>query len=352
MDERAARIKNFIHSSADRLAEDILTKQYALQPELCRRYTQAQRETCLQDIKYHLSYLVEAVANAQPSLFIEYVKWSKTLFTSLHIPVKELVVNLNCMREVLGIQLTLEDMPGIDEFIDLALQTLEQSPAQISSFISDDTALSRLARRYIDALLANDRHAAGEMVIEAVERGTSVKDIYLDIFQTSQYEIGRLWQTRQISIAQEHYCTAATQLIMSRLYPHVFSSQKKNKSLVAACAPGELHEIGVRMVSDFFEMEGWDTYYLGANTPVKSIIQFLAERKATLLALSATITPNVGKVAEIISAVRAAEAGKAAKIIVGGYPFKIAPELWRTVGADCSAVTAAEALTAAQQLPR
>jgi hypothetical protein len=67
MDERAAVIKGVIQSSADRLAEEILAEQYALQSELSRRYSHSQRETCLQDITYHLSYLAEAIANAQPA---------------------------------------------------------------------------------------------------------------------------------------------------------------------------------------------------------------------------------------------------------------------------------------------
>ena len=59
--------------------------------------------------------------------------------------------------------------------------------------------------------------------------------------------------------------------------------------MVAACAASELHEIGVRMAADFFEMEGWDTFYLGANTPAESVIRTLVERKADVLAVSATI---------------------------------------------------------------
>ena len=63
-------------------------------------------------------------------------------------------------------------------------------------------------------------------------------------------------------MAQEHYCTAATQLIMSQLYPYIFTTGKNGRVLVGTCVSGDLHEIGVRMVSDFFEMEGWDTFYL------------------------------------------------------------------------------------------
>ncbi|MDZ7776615.1 MAG: hypothetical protein U5L09_13885 [Bacteroidales bacterium] len=54
---------------------------------------------------------------------------------------------------------------------------------------------------------------------------------------------------------------------MSQLYPYIFNSQRVGKSMVAATVGGELHEMGIRMVADFFEMEGWDTWYLGANAP-------------------------------------------------------------------------------------
>ena len=48
-------------------------------------------------------------------------------------------------------------------------------------------------------------------------------------------------------------------------------------------------EIGARMVADFFEMEGWDTCFLGANTPKESIIETIRAQKADLVALSDTV---------------------------------------------------------------
>ena len=102
-----------------------------------------------------------------------------------------------------------------------------------------------------------------------------MKDIYLQVFQRSQYEIGRLWQMNKLTMAQEHYCSAATQLIMSLLYPRIFDTKKIGARLVAACVQGDLHEIGLRIVSDFFEIEGWDTFYLGANTPTSGILDTL-----------------------------------------------------------------------------
>ena len=125
----------------------------------------------------------------------------------------------------------------------------------------------QLASLYLDTLLRVQSEAASRMIIKAVEQGVEIKDIYMYVFEPSQHEIGRLWQTNQINMYQEHFCTAATQNIMSQLYPYIFQNEKNGHKLVATCVNGELHEIGVRMVADLFEMEGWNTYYLGANTP-------------------------------------------------------------------------------------
>jgi MerR family transcriptional regulator, light-induced transcriptional regulator len=216
--------------------------------------------------------------------------------------------------------------------------------------IDEAQPLGLLASQYLKALLRAERQPAHQLILEAVAAGTSVKDIYLHVFQRTQHEIGRLWQLNQITVAQEHYCTAATQLIMSQLYPHIFSTERNNRRLVTTCVSDELHEIGLRIVSDFFEMEGWDTFYLGANTPTRSIIQMIADHQPDLLAISATMTFHVQRVAELIAAVRSSEAGRKLKIMVGGYPFNIEPDLWRQVGADASAPDALAAVAIANQL--
>jgi methanogenic corrinoid protein MtbC1 len=169
----------------------------------------------------------------------------------------------------------------------------------------------------------------------------------MHVFQPTQREVGRLWQINRVSVAQEHYCTAATQLIMSQLYPHIFGAPRIDRRLVATCVGGELHEIGIRMVADFFEMEGWDTYYLGANTPLEGVVETVVERQADTLGISATMTFHVREVIALIEGVRACEMGGRTKILVGGYPFNLSRDLWRQVGADGCALNAQEAVDVA-----
>ncbi len=207
-----------------------------------------------------------------------------------------------------------------------------------------------LARRYLETLLDGDRRSASQMILDAVENGANIKRIYLEVFQWSQMEIGRRWQHNEVTVAQEHFCSAATQMIMSQLYPQIFATEKRGLTLVAGCVGGELHEIGVRMVADLFELEGWDAYYLGANTPMPTILETLEERRPDILGLSATMHYHVPKVRRIVDAVRDAALAKTPRVIVGGYSFQNTPMLWKKVGADGFAKDAQEAVAVAHRL--
>jgi methanogenic corrinoid protein MtbC1 len=336
-----------IHNQRQMLAEAIVTRQYELQPEIWQPYGDAGREKSVRDVMYHLSYLAEAMAASDPLLFTDYVAWVKVLFVGLNFPDQVLATTLRCIRHVLQEMLPEELKAIADEYIGAGLRQLPQTPSVLPTFIRQDAPWADLATGYLNALLRGERHVASRLILDAVDQGVSIKDIYLYVFQPSQHEIGRLWQLNRVSVAQEHYCTAATQLIMSQLYPHIFATERIGRRLVTTCVGDELHEIGIRMVADFFEMEGWDTYYLGANTPMESIVRTITERDADILGVSATITFPVSAVADLIANVRASEA---AKILVGGYPFNVALDLWRKVGADGCAHDAQEAVELANRL--
>ena len=208
-----------------------------------------------------------------------------------------------------------------------------------------------ISSKYILFLLDGDRSSASRLIIDAVlNNEISIKDVYIEVFQKSLYEIGRLWELNKISIADEHYFTAATQMIMSQLYEYVFTIKKRGKKLVGACVGGELHEIGIRMVCDFFEMEGWDTVYLGANVPAEAIVSCIKEYGADLVAISASMIFNIRKVFMFIEELKRDNSMDHIKIIVGGHPFNISGTLWRNVGADAFAATADQAVKTAESL--
>ena len=352
MTDETRSLADEIRARQQAVAERVVARQYSLQAESWATYGDDGRAKSVRDVGYHLAYLAEAVDAADVGLFQAYVAWVQTLFAGLGFAGNVPASTLRLIGEVLAQVLDEGQMSAVRPYLQAGLDRASGEPDVPPSYLPDDAPLSSLARAYLDALLAGDRRAASRLILDAVQEGTEVQEVYLNVFQPVQREVGRLWQMNRLSIAQEHYVTAATQLVMSQLYPRIFSTARVGRCLVATCVGSELHEIGVRMVADLFEMAGWDSYYLGANTPVQGVLQALEERRPDVLAVSATLTIHVGQVRTLIERVRTADRdqGNNPLILVGGYPFLLSSELWRRVGADGFARDAQQAVRVANQL--
>ncbi|MBN2016968.1 MAG: cobalamin-dependent protein [Candidatus Cloacimonetes bacterium] len=322
---------------------------YDRYPEYEKRYGEKGRKRAYKDWMYHLSYLSSAINIQESNLFLDYVAWCKMFFKSIHFPEVYLIASFEILADIYE-QDNSDYGRTAYQYLSKVLERFPSLPNEINPFIQENSELGVMAQQYLNSLLRGERNYAEKIIFDAIEKGIFVKDIYLKIFQPVQYEVGRLWQLNVINVAMEHFCTAATQNIIARLYSHIFTGQKGNKKLISTSVSGELHELGIRMVTDFFEMEGWDTYYLGANTPHDSIIAMIENVKPDIIAVSATIAFNVDRVRELIFKIRENVSYNDYRIIVGGYPFNKNEYLWETVGADSFAINAEDAILSAQKL--
>lgn len=338
---------------------------YRTVPGAWERFGEAGRASCRKDLGYHIDYLSQALHFGDPGLFGAYVEWLGRLFAGLGFSEDSVPETLATLREGIAAALPPGPAATVLACIEAAAGQADAAGSAARAFVAGNAPAAGgtpgagigqeappgpRANAYLAALLAGDRGRAAELVMGLVEAGTPVRTVYLEVFEASQYELGRLWLAGEISVAQEHYCTAATQAIMSRLYPLIFATPRRGKRLVAASVGGELHEIGIRMVADLFELDGWDSYYLGANAPPVAIVAALRERKADLLCLSVTMAWHLPEMETVIRMVRESLPAGAVRVLVGGSPFKVSPELWRKMGADGCAPDAAGALLAAEAL--
>jgi methanogenic corrinoid protein MtbC1 len=339
-----------IRSSLDALVDDVLDRQWSRWPGMKERFSEFQLRQTADDTRYHLEFIASALWFEERALLDDYLIWCKVLFENLNLPDEWIEGSIDCVVQTLDNALPDPEAALVRSYVEGSLSEFRRASAETSSFILPAAPLGELAQGYLKAVLAGERFAAVQMLVDTVDAGTSVRDIYLRVFQPTQREIGRLWLLNEVSVAQEHYATAVTQVAMARLYEHVFTGQDFDRTLVAACVGGELHELGARMVADFFEMDHWNTHYLGANSPSAAILEAVRESKADALALSATMAFHVEEVAEIIELVRADVTISGTRVLVGGYPFNVVPELWRRVGADGYAPSAETAPQVAAKL--
>jgi methanogenic corrinoid protein MtbC1 len=202
---------------------------------------------------------------------------------------------------------------------------------------------------YLEAVRAGDRRGAFRVVDAASGAGLDLATIYMEVFQPALREIGRLWQENALSVAEEHLATAITQAAMARAFEHAVEwGAEGGPTLVAACADVERHEVGLRMLCDLLECEGWSTTYLGATVPLDALAAMVRQRRPDVVALSATLPPHLPRLRAMVRAVR--EAGAPPPLVlVGGRPFLADPTLAARLGADLTATDAATAVRLLRQ---
>ena len=350
MQQLGKEASDYLSRNADQLTDDIIRCQTKAQPDLQERYGEKGFAYYRRDIKYHLEFLGNALNFMSKGLFGSYVEWVRGFLIGLKVPLEDIIINFQCFKRVFESKAPVPIRKILTAFLDAGLLLLDEDAPEMESYLSGDFPLSDLANDYMTSLNCRDSETAKKIIQNAVEEGVDIRDIYLQVLENVQLEIGRLWHANQLTVAQEHYITNWTRRIMDSLQQYIQPSTPLDRSLIACCVAGELHEVGIRMVSDFFELSGWKTYFTGANTPTSDIIHTIKQQKADLLAISVTIPLNIVEVDLLINKIRADHEINDIKIIVGGQAFKLDPQLWKRVQADGYAPDARSALDLATTL--
>ena len=125
--------------------------------------------------------------------------------------------------------------------------------------------LGALGTQLLQALLDLAAGRAEQVLSEAFSL-LSVEDVCLGLIQPTLNEIGRRWHNGDASIAQEHFATGLIRARVSSLLEHTLVGMDRSE-ILAACPPGEWHELGLLMICLFLERRGYRVGYLGANLP-------------------------------------------------------------------------------------
>ena len=272
---------------------------------------------------FRSDYLISAIGADSKLLFQQYNRWVNILFINLKLPVDSMEVFYYCTKQVFK---EMSDKGLVDEelfvklieYIDIGTEALKNEKYDSISFFQKDNPFMEILHKYSEFVLSGDKISAIRYFTEIAKSDIEIKDIYRYILQPFQLELGNLWHQNKINVAQEHFSTAVSQNAMALLYDRIFATPKNNKIFLGTCVQGELHEFGIRMICDYMEYCGWNTYYLGANMAHSSIIKMINDNSPDVIAISCSMTFNIPKVQDLIETIR--KYGISTPITVGGYP--------------------------------
>jgi methanogenic corrinoid protein MtbC1 len=126
--------------------------------------------------------------------------------------------------------------------------------------------------------------------------------------------LGDRWQEREGGIAEEHFfATYLRNKLGARL--HHLATQRQRHRLLAACLPGEHHELGLLLFCLAAASHGFGFVILGADTPLPQVAYAQDIAGCSAILLSGSTAPGQAALDDLPRLV--ARAG--VPVLVGGY---------------------------------
>ena len=141
------------------------------------------------------------------------------------------------------------------------------------------------ARRDLQAALADFDEARAQTVLDGVFGAMTLDAALSDVVLPYLHELGARWEHGEASVAEEHFASGVIRgrlLALSRGWDRGLGPR-----VLLACAPGELHDLGLVTFGLALRARGWRVGYLGADTPVESATDAARAFAATFVVVSA-----------------------------------------------------------------
>jgi len=189
-------------------------------------------------------------------------------------------------------------------------------------------------KMFTELLIKGNKDEARRLVLELYEQHVEIEDIYIKELGRALKEVGLLWEKGIVDVWKEHYISEITLDIMKELK---FMEKKEDTGghTIVALTPGaELHNIGLRMITDILELKGYNVIYLGSNVPVQNLLEAIKIEKPELIIISVTIGCHIDSAKYMIEAIKNCFWQNPPKVIIGGYAFENNKKVLETTGAD------------------
>jgi len=169
---------------------------------------------------------------------------------------------------------------------------------------------------FLDNLVVGNKKNCISIIQNLLEIETDIKEIYTELIQKSMYRIGQMWDRDKLTITEEHVASQIITNIIDLIYPKICEIPKNGKRAVISCLDKEFHEIGPRLISDYFELNGWESVFLGANVPAKELVSYIEKNNPDVLGISINYYVNMCRLTHLLDEIM--QKYPQLKIIIGG----------------------------------
>lgn len=284
------------------------------------------------DVQAHLNILATAVEVGSIPAFAQHMSWTTTVLETRNLSRRMVVRTIEELDRALTHRFP-EAAPVLAAYLRSARQACETAGTGTQPNIAS-WANWKLRNMFLKAILEGDRRDALSVCFEAMSKGQPLVNIYEEIVQDALYEVGRLWQTNKITVADEHMASMVVQCVLAEVFAKTPLPAPARPGVVVASVQDEHHNFGPQMVADALTEAGWRVRYLGGNLPIRDLLRAIEKHQPEVICLSATMLSNITRAEEAIRQIQQGFGSATPWIVVGGQAFLRAPEFWKEAGAD------------------
>ena len=192
--------------------------------------------------------------------------------------------------------------------------------------------------KFCSYLENEDKQGCVEFILDAVDKKyIGITELYEKILAPSLNGMEGREGQEELFIWTEHIRSSIIRTIIECCYPYVMGEIRKagqtvdRGKVLLVCPPEEYHELGARMGSDFFNLCGYSTVFVGSNTPAEVIVSGLVVENQKYVVISASNYYNLIAAKKVADAVHAAD--KSIKILASGHAFRHDKAMGEVIGA-------------------
>lgn len=319
---------------SDQTGDWVVERFYQAHPEVLEKFGPRGRQICRQDMDHHLRFLLAALESGSPGFFTNYIQWLASVLENRGLPTEHLQDSLRLIDDFITTCLTGDTAVPIRQLLNEGIAALEKERPALPAFYRYLPEPAPESRSFTTALLEGNRLTAQAIAGAKLHAGSNLIDLGVEVVQPALYEIGQLWQINRASVAQEHLATAICQNILARAFMHAEMAPPCDRKALFSCVEGNHHSLGLRMVSDAFELQGWEVAYLGADTPTPALLAQIEQWRPDIVGLSLALPHHIAVARTIIDRCHSQFGARCPVIMIGGLAINTVDNLWKRIGAD------------------
>lgn len=207
-----------------------------------------------------------------------------------------------------------------------------------------------LLTRYLQPLLAGRRAECFALLRFAIAEGRAAESLLRDVIWPAMAQVDRLFRDDRINVAVENMACRINRTVADQLQAHLPTAGPNGKRVLVSCADEPREELGAQMMSDLFQSDGWDVYFVGGGVPYDEMVGLVGQVRPNVFLIFGTQPEGVPLTRRMIETIREMNVCPTMNIIVSGGVYNRADGLWHEVGADVFAETARDVIAVANEL--